>query len=311
MHRVADRLRFVRRDAAVVAGQEHRPFRQRHEQRIEHLELDRNVVAIEPHRVDVGFQIAQHPVMRLVLEYRSLEVGRQADVKHVRRLFRRTERLRIGRAQRYQPRREALPHLRVGIGLLQIHARQRRDALQIRQRRHVHDRQTRQLRCGDLDHQHAHAVIGVLRLLHCQANQIVAGDVDVLRRNRVELAGQVAREDRAVHGLVTQLDANFGAVAIDQFGGLAAANQRDVVTRHQQLGRQQRAVRGPKDQNVTRHDLSSTNSARILQCQNFQRSLRPKPEMSAKGPRGRNEAGREGAACSGCEERPRLSQIDS
>jgi len=46
------------------------------------------------------------------------------------------------------------------------------------------------------------------------------GDVDVLRRNRVQLSRLVAREDRAVHRLVAQLDANFGAVAVYQFGGI-------------------------------------------------------------------------------------------
>ena len=71
------------------------------------------------------------------------------------------------------------------------------------------------------------------------ADQVVAREVDILRRHRVELAGQVAREDRPVHRLVAQLDANFGAVAIDQFGGILAANQGHVVTRHQKLGRQQ------------------------------------------------------------------------
>ena len=32
VHRVADRLRLVLRDAAVIAGQQHRPFGERHEQ---------------------------------------------------------------------------------------------------------------------------------------------------------------------------------------------------------------------------------------------------------------------------------------
>ena len=123
MHRVADRLRLVQRDAAVIAGQQHRPFGQRHEQRIEHLELHRHVLAVELHRVDVGFQLAQQPVVCLVCECRGLEIGRQADMQHIRRLFRRPEGLRIGRAQRHQSRLEALPHLGIGVGLLQIHVR--------------------------------------------------------------------------------------------------------------------------------------------------------------------------------------------
>ena len=64
---------------------------------------------------------------------------------------------------------------------------------------------------------------------------------------------EVAREDRPVHRLVSQLDANFGTVAIDEFCSLLPANQSHVVTRHQQLCPQQGAVRGSKDQNVARH----------------------------------------------------------
>jgi hypothetical protein len=58
MHGVADRLRFGQPDAAVVSGQQHRPFRQRNEQRIEHFQLHRNVMAIERDLLDVRFQLA-------------------------------------------------------------------------------------------------------------------------------------------------------------------------------------------------------------------------------------------------------------
>ena len=107
-------------------------------------------------------------------------------------------------------------------------------------------------------------VVGVLRLLHRKADQIVAGEVDLGGRGRVQLAGQIAREDRAVHRLVAQLDAHFGAVAIDQFRRLLPADQGHVVTGHQQLRRQQGAVGGPKDQNVARHTLSFTDDVRIV-----------------------------------------------
>jgi len=90
-----------------------------------------------------------------------------------------------------------------------------------------------------------------------KAHQIVAGKVDLGGRGRVQFAGQIAREDRAVHRLVAQLDANLGAVAIDEVCRLPPANQGHVVTRHQELRRQQRAIRGPKDQNVMRHVSSS------------------------------------------------------
>ena len=107
-------------------------------------------------------------------------------------------------------------------------------------------------------------MVGVLRLLHRKTHQIVAGKVDLGGRRRVQLAGQIAREDRAVHRLVAQLDANFGAVAIDEVCRLPPANQRHVVARHQKLRRQQGAVRGSKDQNVARHTLSFTGDAGIV-----------------------------------------------
>ena len=150
---------------------------------------------------------------------------------------------------------------------------QRRDALEIGQRRHVHDRQARQLRLGDLDHQNPDGVVGVLRLLHRKADQIVTGNIDVLRRDRVQFARQIAREDRPMRRLVAQLDANFGAVAIDQFGGFLPANQRHVVTGHQQLGRQQGAIGGPKDQNVARHALSFTDDAPARSGRAYRKSM--------------------------------------
>ena len=174
-------------------------------------------------------------------------------MQNIRRLFRWTEGLRIGRAERHKARLEPVPYRGVGVGLLKLHFRKSRDPFEIRQRRHVHDRKTRQFCLGDLDHQNLDRVVGVLRFLHRKANQIITGRIDVGGLDRVQDARQVAREDRPVGRLVAQLDANFGAVAIDEFCRLLPANQGHVVTRHQEFCRQQRAVRGPKDQNVTRH----------------------------------------------------------
>src|SRR5260370_769806 len=74
---------------------------------------------------------------------------------------------------------------------------------------------------------------------HGKSNQIITGKVDVLGRGRVQCPRQVAREDRPVHRLVTQFDANFSTIAIDEFCSLLPTNQSHVVTRHQQLCRQQ------------------------------------------------------------------------
>ena len=253
VHGIADRLRLVRRDAAVIAGEQHRPLCQRHEQRVEHLQLHRHVVAVQLDGVDIGFQLTQQLVVLLVFESRGLEIGRQADMQHVRRLFRRAEGLRIGRAERHQSRLETLPHRGVGVGLLEIHVLERSDALQIRQGRHVHDGKARQAGGRDLHHQHADAVVGVLRLLHGERHEVITGNVDIGGLARIEFARQVAREDRAVHRLVAQFDAHFGAVAIDELGRLLPANQGHVVTRHQELCPQQGAIGGSQDQNIARH----------------------------------------------------------
>jgi hypothetical protein len=96
-------------------------------------------------------------------------------------------------------------------------------------------------------------VIGVLRLLHRQADEVVALQVHLIGRGRIELAGQIAGEDGALVLLVAQLDADFGTVTVDQFGGLLAADQGHVVTGHQQLGCQQRAVGGSENKDIVRH----------------------------------------------------------
>jgi len=82
-------------------------------------------------------------------------------------------------------------------------------------------------------------MVGVLRFLHRKTNQIIPRKVDVGGRGRIQLSRQIVRKDRPVRRLVTQLDADFGTVAIDEFGGVISANQGHVVTRHQELCRQQ------------------------------------------------------------------------
>lgn len=82
-------------------------------------------------------------------------------------------------------------------------------------------------------------MVGVLRLLHGKANQVITGNVDVGGRGRIQGPWEVARDNRPVHRLITQFDTNFGAVAIDELCGLFPTNEGHVVTRHQKLGPQQ------------------------------------------------------------------------
>jgi len=84
---------------------------------------------------------------------------------------------------------------------------------------------TRQICRGDLDHQNPDRVVGVLRLLHGKTDQIITRDVDVIRRGRIQLSRQVAREDSPMARLVAQLDADFGAIAVDEFCGVLPANE--------------------------------------------------------------------------------------
>src|SRR3546814_10651534 len=56
------------------------------EQRVEHLELHRNVLAIQRHRGDVRVQLPKQRVMRLVCECRRLEVCRQRSEEHTSEL---------------------------------------------------------------------------------------------------------------------------------------------------------------------------------------------------------------------------------
>jgi hypothetical protein len=100
---------------------------------------------------------------------------------------------------------------------------------------------------GDLDHQNADGVVGVLRLLHRKTHQIVSRQVDILWGGGVEFSGQVAREDGAVLRLVAQLDADLGAFAVDELCRVLAADQGHVVTGHQELGCQQGAIGGSEN----------------------------------------------------------------
>jgi hypothetical protein len=60
-------------------------------------------------------------------------------------------------------------------------------------------------------------MVGVLWFLHCKSDQIITGNIDIGGCCRVQLAGQIAREDRPVHRLIAQFDTNFGTVAVDEF----------------------------------------------------------------------------------------------
>ena len=104
VHRVADRLRLVQGD-----GSGHLPVSS-----IDHLANGTNSElntlsftgtwpSAASHRVDVRFQFAKQQVVGLIGKGCRLEVGCQADMKDIRRLFRWAEGLRIRRASHTSP----------------------------------------------------------------------------------------------------------------------------------------------------------------------------------------------------------------
>jgi len=110
-------------------------------------------------------------------------------------------------AQRDELRIEGVPYACVGVTAPQGIGIDARNALEIRQRRHVHDRHARNPGLGDRNEQLAHAGRTVLRLLHGERDQIVVGGLtrpcarDILPGSflRVDLDEPIAALDRHAH----------------------------------------------------------------------------------------------------------------
>ena len=173
VHRFLDGDRAVRSDAAVIAGQQHRPFRQRHENRVVHLELDRQIDRRRrrgrsgppryPPASGAGSRCARRRSKRAALKL----VGR---VTCSTLIFSSGGRNACGSGLHRvsKPGIEIVPHAGVGVAGLQRVGGEAGDALQIGQRRHVHDRHARHPRLRHRVEQFAHAGRAVLRLLHRQ-----------------------------------------------------------------------------------------------------------------------------------------------
>src|SRR5262249_26286305 len=102
MYRILYVDRAISGDGAILAGQQHRPFRKWHEDGIVPLELQRQfdlaVPGVEPHRLDVILQPAKNGSVLIGIETRDLEVGGQRDLQYVDLFIRRADRLWIGAA---------------------------------------------------------------------------------------------------------------------------------------------------------------------------------------------------------------------
>ena len=137
-------------------------------------------------------------------------------MQHIGTFFRRPESLRIRAAQGDVFRVKVFPNRRIVETGSEIHVGQRRDTLQIRQRRHVHDRQARLTTEGNTVQQLADRACGILRFLHGQRDQIIIFRTGVFRRDSINLTGIITRDKGAVAVFITQLDTHFGTFCIDQ-----------------------------------------------------------------------------------------------
>src|SRR5262245_48234874 len=123
VHRLFDGNHFLAPDAAVIARDEHRPLRQRHEDRLVHLQLHRDfeetIASVIASRADVALEVAKDGGLTFAFEARRLEVGGQSDLQNVLRLIRWPKRLGV-RARKGDLRWiEVLPHAWVCIAGLE------------------------------------------------------------------------------------------------------------------------------------------------------------------------------------------------
>jgi hypothetical protein len=122
------------------------------------------------------------------------------------------------------------------------------DTLQVRQRRHVHDRHRRLFRFGHRIEQFAHAGGAILRLLHGQRHEVIVAGVDARRAGGRELAGELLRVDLHRGGTATYRHLDADAIGVDGLDLGGEADQRDLVSAEQQFARQQRPVGRTHDQ---------------------------------------------------------------
>ena len=193
---------------------------------------------------------AQNRGVRVGIEARRFEVGRQPHLQHVDFFFRRTESLRVGAAQRHELRIEAVPHRRHRCSSSRMALASRPGMrFEVRQRRHVHDRHARHLGFGHRIEQLAHAGRAILRLLHRQRDEIVVGRIERRGAAGGQFARQLARIDFDQPFAALDRHAHDGAFVVDQirFGG--QADQINIMPGERELGAEQRAVRRAHDQN--------------------------------------------------------------
>ncbi len=190
------------------------------------------------------------PVSSVGFEAGGLEVGRQADLEHVDLRVGRTERLRVRAAKGHPPGVEIVPDRGIGVAMPARVGRDSGNALEVGQRRHVHDRNARNVGLGDRIEELAHTGRAVLRLLHRQGHKVVLGRIDVARAAGGNLAGQLSGIDLDQPLAAFHRHANHNAFAVDQVGLGRETDELRRMARDEQLGREEGAIGRAQDQDV-------------------------------------------------------------
>src|SRR3546814_3701839 len=89
----------------------------------------------------------------------------------------RSEGLRVRAAEGHEVGIEAVPYMGVGVAAVELRRIEAGDALQVGQRRHVHDGKAGHLRLRHPHHEGPDRVHRVLRLLHGEADEVVGGGI--------------------------------------------------------------------------------------------------------------------------------------
>ena len=158
-------------------------------------------------------------------------------------LVRRAEGLRVGLQSVMRAVAELVPHRGLRIGMAQQAGGNARHALQVGQRRHVHDRHARHHATGPWRRA---ARARPARHIAAPASPVRRGHSPTGRRRHGTSAemrpGRLPRVDLDQTLAATHRQPHAGALAVDDLGLAGKADELHVVPRERQLRRQKRTV---------------------------------------------------------------------
>ena len=287
MDRVPDRPHVLLLHAAVVAGEQHAPLRERHEHRVVHPQLDgqlhRAASVIVANGFDVGLQIAQNGGRLVRFEAGGPEVRRETDLEHVGLFLRGAEGLRVRTAKGDVGGIERVPHGGIGVAGAERLDVETGDPREVRERRHVHDRHAGDPGPGHRVEELAHPRRAVLGFLHREGDEVEIRGVRFPGGGARQAARELAGID--LHEVVPTLHRHPYPLPfpVDELGFVGEADEGRGMARRAELDAEQRPVRGAHDHDVVHPFLRTIRGAADEPADRYSltRRLRPPP----RGPR--------------------------